>query len=151
MKIDRPLTIKEKKYITEYVKNNGNGTQAAINAFNHKNVQSAGVMSTRLLKKDKVKKGIEEILNRSGLDLQSISSPLQSIVHSEIKDVKPADILRALDMTYKLHNAYPASKSISARFNITKKYEDMKYQDVITELDTIRLKTNKLLNDSEAV
>ena len=116
------LTIKQRKYVKEYVANGGNGTQAVLNSHDYKSTKAASVMSSTLLKKDKINKSIESILNRVGLDLESISSPLETIIHSPIKDVKPADTLRALDMAYKLHNAYPPSKNISARFSITKKY-----------------------------
>jgi len=149
MKRIQPLTIKRKKYVKEYAET-GNGTQSAMNSFNFKDKRTASNYSVELLKKPLVKKSIEAILNKSGLDLESISSPLQSIIHAPVKDVKPSDTLRALDMAYKLHNAYPPSKSLSARFNITKKYEDMKYDDVLKELETIRHKTNKLMNDTEA-
>jgi hypothetical protein len=143
------LTIKQRKFIKEYART-GNGTQSVLSAYNIKNKQVASNYSTELIKKPLIKKSIEQVLNRSGLDLDSISDKVGSILHSEIKEVKANDALRAADILYRLHNAYPASKSISARFNITKKYEDMKYQEVLKELDTIRHKTNKMLNDTEA-
>jgi len=61
------LTLKQKKFVQEYVKNNGNGTKAVIDAgYDVKNKQTAGTIAKENIKKPHLKKSIEEHLQEAG-------------------------------------------------------------------------------------
>jgi hypothetical protein len=58
-------------------------------------------------------------------------------------------VLRSADMLLRLHNAYPATKSARLNINVSDKYNDLKYQDLIKELKTTRHNTERLLSELE--
>ena len=133
----------------KFVKNGGNGTQAALDVYNTSNPNTAAVIASKNIRLDKVKESVEQILNRRGLDLESITAPVSNILHSEPEKVTGDNVLRAADMLYRLHNAYPASKSAHISHNIADKYENMKYEEILFELKEIRKTSAKLLEDLE--
>lgn len=57
------LTVAEKIFAREIVKNKGNQTQAALVATNAKDSQSAGVMGARMMQRPTVKREIAQILS----------------------------------------------------------------------------------------
>ncbi len=45
----RKMTVKQEKFVAEYIANDGNGTQAALAAYNPSNHQTAGAMAYETL------------------------------------------------------------------------------------------------------
>ncbi len=56
------LTLKQKTFADEYIRNGCNGTQAGLVAFDTDNIDSCAVMSSNLLRNIKVRKYIEKNL-----------------------------------------------------------------------------------------
>lgn len=144
------LSFKQKRFAQEYVKKNGNATQAALATYDTNNYSSANAIARETLQKPLVQEEIKDILNSSGLDIASISSKVRHIVEREPDKVTDQGVLRAAEMLYKLHGAFPASKSARLNINLSERYKDYKYQDLIKELKLTRSSTEKLLGDLEA-
>ena len=140
-------TFKQKRFAEEFVKLNGNATQAALRTYNPKNYNSANAIAVENLQKPLVQEEIRDVLNRVGLNLTSISERVRNIAYAEPTKVTDQGVLRAAEMLYKLHGAFPASKSARLNINLSERYKDYKYQDLIKELQATRLSTEKLLSD----
>ena len=149
MKRTKP-TFKQKRFAKEYIRNNGNGTQAYLKTYDVKNPAYAAMRASNLIRNDNVKREINEILDRSGLNQEAISDRVKAILNREPEKVTDQGVLRAAEMLYKLHGAFPATKSARLNVNVTDRYKDIKYQDLIKELRRTRETTEKLLKDIEA-
>ena len=50
-------------------------------------------------------------------------------------------------MLYKLHGAFPATKSARLNISVGERYKDYKYQELVEELKRTRENTEQLLKD----
>ena len=146
----RKPTFKQKRFAEEFVKLNGNATQAALRTYNVNDKKVAQAISSENLSKPIVQDEIKEVLNKVGLNLTAVSARVRNIAFQEPEKVTDQGVLRAAEMLYKLHGAFPASKSARLNINLSERYKDYKYQDLLKELKLTRSSTEKLLGDLEA-
>jgi Terminase small subunit len=73
---DRPLTIKQKKFVKAYVANSGNGTRAALAAYNTVDKNTAHQIASETLQKPTVKKAIEKALEKHHITLDAAVKPI---------------------------------------------------------------------------
>lgn len=72
----RSLTVKQTKFVKEYVKNDGNGTQAALNTYEVSSVASARALASENLSKLNVKDAIEQALVKHQITMDAAIKPI---------------------------------------------------------------------------
>lgn len=70
------LTIKQTKFVKEYVKTDGNGTEAALSSYDTKDYATAAAISSENLNKPLVKEAIELALLKHEITIESAIQPI---------------------------------------------------------------------------
>lgn len=70
------LTIKQKKFVKAYVANDGNGTKAALQAYNTVDEKTASVIASENLEKPSVKEAIDAALEKHGITIEKATQPI---------------------------------------------------------------------------
>ncbi len=110
------LKQKQKAFIAEYVKNGGNGVQAALKVYNTEDYNTANQISRDNLQKPTIMREIEKQMNDTGLTVKKALNAINDGYDAEKKgDPDHAIRLRSADMTLKLADAYPRNKEVSHR------------------------------------
>lgn len=137
----KKISIKQKRFVQLYLKN-GNGTQAAVDAYGIKKRRTACQRSVKNLRSPLVQNYMREIMDKAGLTDDQIVDHLKSIVLAGVSGdslakAKPADALRALEMSNKLKDNYPIERkqidSRSLRLDVQGKTEG-ELQVMLTQL-----------------
>ena len=108
------LTLKQKRFIREYLESGGNGTAAVRKAYpNAKTDNTRAVMGHRLLRLPKVKERISMILDGGGISVWTLCQPLIKlldakkplIVNGKIVDYYDDGMtqVKTAELLYKLH------------------------------------------------
>ena len=138
-KILNGLTVKQKKFIDEYVKS-GNGTQAAMKVYNVNGKVSAAAVASDNLQKLNVRKSIEEIMADVGYSTDKSVSTLAYIQQAgKDKKLSAGDSIRATELLLKLEGKLVDRKQVS-KLNINIETADK------VKLLKLKEKYNKLLN-----
>lgn len=143
----KALTLKQKKFALEYVKNGGNGTKAAFASYDT-TYDNAEVIGAENIRKPLVIDEVNRILAKKGLnsDEYVADKMLQSLDLAIGKDPKHSDAVRMIDMLLKLRNAYPASKHFNV--NVSGNLSGIKdIGELKISLESLNTKTNKLIED----
>lgn len=142
------LTLKEKSFVKEYVKNGGNGTQAALTAFNTKKKNAQGT-AWKVLQRPHITEAIEEVLNRKGLTLDDLSRYAKQVITKGISEGNPsfAAASNMIQFGYKLHNVIPANKSVVAKLTIKQDLQAKTPEELTKMLEKIQAQTTQLLED----
>lgn len=106
------LTTKEERFVMEIAKGQ-NQTQAALQAFDVGSLDSAKTIGCRLMKDTDIQEAISAVMESEGLDKRYLVKKLKSHVDS----VDPTTAIRALDMSFKVADLYPANKNLN--LNVT--------------------------------
>ena len=97
------LTIRQRKFVKEYVKS-GNATAAAMLAFGSKK-SSAEDWSYKLLHMPKIQAEVDKAMEKHGLDSDYALDKMKKIVDAgtaNLDATRPGDMLKALEMILKL-------------------------------------------------
>lgn len=111
------LNDRQQRFVIEYLKDH-NATQAVIRAGYSKKITSAGVMGSRLLNNPAVELEIARIRaedsRNAGLSRREGLNRLAFIANAPVdpKAVSPSDVIKAVDITAKMENWYPAETKI---------------------------------------
>ena len=144
----KKLSLKEKKFAIEYVKNKGNGAGAIKQIYNVSTNRSAAEMAYQKLLKPEIKEEITKILDDNGLDQQFIAQNLKQAIQSGIGErASNSDALRGIEQLVKLHNLNPISKSARLSVQLNSGYDSKNYDELLIELRKSRETTEKLLKD----
>lgn len=73
---NKPLTIKQRKFVNEYVANDGNGREAAKAVFRVTTDGSAATLATQTLNRPNVKAAIENALKTHGITIEKATKPI---------------------------------------------------------------------------
>lgn len=95
----RKLTPKQAKFVKEYVNNDGNGTKAALKAYNVKNERTATVIASENLTKPDIQRALLKAAERMGITSDKIMEPVVMALEAEDDKGKPD-----LDMRLKGHD-----------------------------------------------
>jgi phage terminase small subunit len=124
----KKLNLREKKFCKEYVKSNGNQTDAVLKAgYNvlgrggqKKNERAiASEMGKIILRRPKVQKGIDELLEDNGITKGEIAKTMKKLLKSKDERVQ----LTVLDQLHKILGIYsPEKKMLLAKSQI---YDDI--------------------------
>lgn len=106
------LTDKELKFASE-IAAGASQSHAASVAFNVSSKDSAKSLGCTLMKSPAIQEAVSEIMNDIGLGKRFLVKRLKDHVIAP----DPQASLRAVDMGLKLHDAYPAAKSMTLNLN----------------------------------
>lgn len=121
-----PLTEKQKSFCREYVRNNGNGTQAYLATYNSNSESAASIESSKLLRRDDITEYITALNKPMENRIQNEREKKRSILWEFINDISKSDSdrLKAMDLLNKMDSEY---------ININKNIDETPTN--ITELD----------------
>jgi phage terminase small subunit len=112
-------TYKQKRFVAEYIRTNGNGTEAAMRSYNVKSRNIAKNISHENIEKPVVQNEIQEALKRSKLTPDYVMDKLHDAVNSGLGvQAKNSDSIKGIDLLLKLYNAYPGKQSISKNISL---------------------------------
>jgi phage terminase small subunit len=104
----KDLTIKQKKFINEYVRNDGNGTQAALVAYDTEDEKTASVISAENLAKPSIRERIDEALVSLNLSPEYVLNGFKKLADNSRVDMAKA---RALENIASISDMYPKSSN----------------------------------------
>lgn len=73
---DGKVTIKQKKFVKAYIANDGNGTKAALEAYNTVDEKTASVIASENLEKPNIKLAIEQALIKHDITIEKATKPI---------------------------------------------------------------------------
>ena len=94
------LTVKQAKFVKEYVKNDGNGTKAALKAYDAKDETVASSIATENLRKPYIMDELLKAARRQGITEEKIIQPVVDALNDEQLDMR----LKGHDRIVKLIN-----------------------------------------------
>lgn len=92
------LTKKESDFVKHLVSNGGNGTKAAMKAYNAKNPKSASVLATKALNKPKVQSALEKELAKQNITLSRALKPISMALANDDIEIQLKGSDRALKL-----------------------------------------------------
>jgi phage terminase small subunit len=134
----RRLTIKQRRFVKEYVKD-GNATQSALAAYDVKK-RNAATLGQSVLRVPKVRAAIEKALKKAGLDEEYVTGALKEIIESgkeNREDATPADALRGIDTYLKLKGYIGGNSSNSVKISFRQKAERMDVKELKKSLEEL--------------
>ena len=109
----KDLTEKEQKFVIAKVKNKTN-TEAVLASYEAGSRESAKVIGSQLMDRPEIRKAIDDLMELKGIGREFRVDRLgQCMKHAD-----PSITLKALDMSFKLANEYPAQRNININANI---------------------------------
>ena|SRR2546429_861275 len=141
-------TLKQREFVREYVKS-GNGTQAAIAAYDTKDPLIASTIANQNLNKPQVQQLLEQALIEAGLTDSEIAGSLRKVVQKGLdsEKVTASDALKSLDMVLRIKGGYAATKQVHAKLDLNKLYSEMPYNEVIKEIKKTREVVDGLISE----
>lgn len=149
------MTLKQRTFIKKYLENHGNGTKAALEAYDVSDPDVAKVIASENLTKPNVKRAIELALEAKGLTDEYISELLREATVAGLGNkASNSDSLRGIDMMLKLKDAYPTQKTAHLRVDYQSEYkaklEKMSIPELREKIKSLDEKTKQLLEDSNS-
>lgn len=134
------LTIKQKKFVKEYVANDGNGKQAYKAAYGVTNDNTAAAEASTTLSKPNVKEAIDAALEKADITIDAAVQPIKDgLVATRTFGTGDGDAYEAIDHSIRLKASGMALKLLGAEqrqpegntYNFTQVNNDMrgKYAD----------------------
>lgn len=81
--VDKPLTIKQKKFVKAYVAMDGNGQEAAKKVYDVKTDTTARSIASENLTKPNIKFAIEQSLEKHNITLDSAIAPIADALKAD--------------------------------------------------------------------
>ena len=145
MKKDKPkrtkrLTVKQDKFIKQYAENGGNGVKAALEVYDTSDYGTANQIAIANLQKPTVQNRLNRLLREGDVTmeraLQKVSDAMDAMKGKGEEDHPTR--LRAADMSFKLHGAYPGHReSVShqhAHLHLVEALDDLSAEEIDAEL-----------------
>lgn len=107
--MSRKPTLKQKAFVKEYVKNGGNGTQAALKVYDTDDYKTAQNISSENLSKPIVMEELIKTARRLGVTEEKIVSPVVDALDSEDLDMR----LKGHDRMIKMLNGKDVGVSLN--------------------------------------
>lgn len=141
----RKLTLKQRLFVKEYIKNKGNATESAMSVYDVKTRAVAGAIGNENLQKPYLKEYINQQLDSAGLTDYKIFDGINRTINAGIGE-KPtnADAQRGLFELLKLKGYYPDRKTEVNKKSLTLNLQAKDNTDVMEELKQllINIKNN---------
>lgn len=107
--MSRKPTLKQKAFVEEYVRNGGNGTQAALKTYDTDDYKTAQNISSENLSKPIVMEELIKTARRLGVTEEKIVSPVVDALNSEDLDMR----LKGHDRMVKMLNGKDVGVSLN--------------------------------------
>jgi hypothetical protein len=139
------LSLKNKKFARAYIKNNGDGAKAALETLDAK-PQYAKNAALAQLDQPLVQAEIERLLDKAGLDLDTITGNSREIITKGM-EAKPtfAAAVGHLEFIYKAHGVSPVNKSLSVKLSGKQQIATQDITQLTNDIKTLKEQMDKLL------
>lgn len=77
------LTVKQARFVKEYAENGGNGTKAALVAYDIEDPNTASSIATENLRKPDIREAVNNAMVAAGLDAESLLKPIKAALEAE--------------------------------------------------------------------
>lgn len=140
------LTLKQKLFIQEYIKTNGNGTQSALRAYNTESAEVASSIAKENLRKVPIREELDRVLQKGELKVEHFIDQT-----AEISRFKPkkgfsgSDVLEANKTMLKLHGALTDKRQITT-LAIKTDLEKLSKRELVELRDKKRQETDMILD-----
>ena len=140
----RKPTPKQKVFAAEYVKNKGNGTQAALKAYDTDDERTASVIAVENLGKPRVQNELARLLKESDVTVKRALEKVSDAMDAETVKGEPdhAIRLRSADMSLKLNSAYPDRQQSfihrHAHLHLVEALDDLPIEEIDAELEKLK-------------
>ena len=140
----RKPTLKQQRFIAEYVANGGNGVQAALIAYETNDYNTANQIARDNLQKPTIQREIAKRAEKVGLNVEDALRTVKEGMDAEDSKGNPqwGARLRASDMTLKLVGAYPKDKEVShdhrhshIHQTVIKELSEMPYDELVQMIE----------------
>ena len=132
------LTFKRRRFAEEYVKNNGNGTQAALKVYDTDNHHVAQTIASENMSIPVVQRTVEEIAKSVGITSDIILQRFNNLSASQPEKVSADTVLKSTIELAKVLNLYPDKKSYQFNMSVRGKITDMSFSESQKELGTLK-------------
>jgi phage terminase small subunit len=112
----RRLTIKQQKFVKEYVRNDGNGTQAALATYNTNDENTAHAIASENLQKPTIREKVDEALVKLQITPEWVLNNHKTIAEygiereeGQMRDTMASE--RALENIGKIQGLYPSTSN----------------------------------------
>jgi len=143
------ITFKEKEFAKAYVRNRGNGTQAALEVYDTKDPNTASQIATDNLDKTRVLETIEQIASTKGISSSSILDSFNELASTHPEKVTAEAKLKATIELAKILRLYPDKKSTHVRLDVKGKIKEMDYNQAKKEYESLSYNTKDFLNEAD--
>lgn len=139
------ITIKQKRFVNEYLRNGGNGTQAARSAGYSGDDNALAVQSNRLLRNAKVVDALSKYTEGTNLKERTLKAVQDMALEDTGEPVSNVQKLRALEMLCKIIGLYEEGTRPSVQVNLQQiNVRDMSEEELLRTLS--HLKKEKALH-----
>jgi len=143
------LRTKQKLFIQEYVKNNGNGTEAVLKTYDTTNRNVAKSIASENLTKPDVQRELATLLQRKELSLQTFTNKLSDITASEpAKGYSGSDIVEAVKTGLKLHGVL-TDRKVTTTYNLNADLEKLSTYDLIERHKKLSKETQSIIEGDD--
>ena len=134
------LTVKQDKFVKEYAENGGNGVKAALQTYDTSDYNTANQIAVENLQKPTVQTELARLMKESDVTpkrtLRVVSDGMSATKGNGEPDHPTR--LRAADMSFKLHGAYPSNQQSSihqhAHLHLVEALDDLSAEEIDEEL-----------------
>ena len=156
----RRLSFRQEKFCQEYVKNNGNATQAVIEVYDPPQNSTARAIASENLTKPSINNRINQILDSKGLSLDQLTLDLKNfkdnaerpvVVGKSIVYAKDDGLrLEAVKTGFKLHGVLDKAQPQAQQGDINISLNDTSSISIlISKIDILSNKMGMLVEDGE--
>jgi phage terminase small subunit len=143
------LTFKRKQFAKEYVKNGGNGTQAALKVYDTKSPNVANNIASENLQVPIVAQTIEELASSVGVNSNGILKNINRLAVQEPEKVTADTVLKANIELAKILRMYPDKKSTHVRLDVKAKFKEMDFNQAKKTYESLQGEIQELTTEPE--
>ena len=145
------LTFKRRRFAEEYVKNNGNGTQAALKVYDTDNARIAQSIASENLSIPIVARTVEEIAKSVGITSDVILQRFNKLSAFQPEKVSADTVLKSTIELAKVLNLYPDKKNYQFSMSLKGKIKDMSFQEAQKHLADTKEQLTSFEEDAKDV
>ena len=145
------LTFKRRRFAEEYVRNGGNGTQAALKVYNTTKPSVAENIGSDNISLPIVQRTIEEIAKSVGITSDVILQRFNKLSAFQPEKVSADTVLKSTIELAKVLNLYPDKKSYQFSMSLKGKIKDMSFQEAQKHLADTKEQLTSFEEDAKDV
>lgn len=144
----RPISEKRKKFAIQYLKNGGNGTQAAKASFPDAAISTQRLLGSVLPRNEKVVNYMRELMDQAGLSDTEIATGIRTVMTAglskqSLAKATPREALQAARMAAELRDSFPAQRKEVRKLTINADLEKLELPELLLKLDLLKSEAEK--------